>query len=174
MNCHFLSNGLRLLQPEEPTLPFLQPFYMQAKEMFVEIANENKDRITGKFMQEEFKGKVLPALEQESRENQCFDNGSREQKMLVRLIAHPPSEALVLSWMRQLNIEWDHWCTRKGRAKDGGSYLSQRMAEAWASGKYANRRPKGQGLKKGKERAAENEDNHEQTGGDEENDVDRY
>ena len=35
------------------------------------------------------------------------------------------------------------------RGRDGTSNHSKRMKEVWASGKYANRRPKGQGLKHG-------------------------
>jgi len=124
-------------------------YFPKAKEMFLEIANENKHQLTGKFMLEQFEETILPTLERDSRDKNCFSDGSKGQKMLVKLLANPPSGTLILKWMGKLNIEWDQWCTRKGRAKDGGSYLSQRMSEAWASGKYSNRRPKGQGLRKG-------------------------
>lgn len=61
------------------------------------------------------------------------------------MLAHPPSGAVAKKWLKHFNIEYDIQCTRKGR--NGTSYLSQRMKEAWASGKYAKRRPKGQGGK---------------------------
>ena len=42
------------------------------------------------------------------------------------------------------------------------AYLSTRMKEAWAEGKYANRRPKGQGLKKGEKKSNENYDSEDE------------
>ena len=95
-------------------------------------------------------------LEKESRDNACFDDGSPEQKLLVKLLANPPKGCTMCRWMNHLNIEYDKQCTR--RCRNGESFLSQRMQEAWAAGKYANRRPRGQGLKRGKEAAAHDED----------------
>ena len=135
-------------------------YFPSAKDMFLVIANENMDRLTGKLMKEEFATTILPALEMESRENGSFDDGSPEQKMLVKLLANAPSGALVLKWMRHFNIEWDKQCTRKGR--DGGSFLSKRMSEAWAAGKYENRRPKGKGLKKGKQSGDEDQEDNDE------------
>jgi len=135
-------------------------YFPSAKDMFLEIANENMDRLTGKLMKEEFATTILPALEMESRENGSFDDGSPKQKMLVKLLANPPSGVLVLKWMRHFNIEWDKQCTRKGR--DGGSFLSQRMSEAWAAGKYDNRRPKGEGLKKGKQSGDDGQEDNDE------------
>jgi hypothetical protein len=118
-------------------------YFPKSKDRFLDIANINIDKLTGKLMKKEFSATILPELERESRENECFDNGSPEQKLLVKLLADPPSEKLILRWLRQFDVQWDTHCTRKGR--DGNSYLSQRMREAWAAGKYSNRRPKGQG-----------------------------
>jgi len=152
-NAHFridnkFPHPVRLTRTgERETNHFVRIFeyFPQAKEMFLEIANENKHQLSGKFMLEQFEEKILPTLERDSRDKECFNDGTKPQKMLMKMLTKTPSEASVLKWMRQLNIEWDQYTTMRGR----GSYLSQRMAEAWAAGKYANRRPKGQGLKKG-------------------------
>ena len=125
-------------------------YFPKAREMFVAIANENIHQMTGKLMIQEFMTKIVPELERDSREKGCFDDGSPGQKILVKLIAHPPSKTVVTKWFKLCNIEYDKQCTRRGK---GTSYLSQRMREAWASGKYKDRRPKGQGLKKGKQDA---------------------
>eukprot|EP00581_Thalassiosira_minuscula_P011088 CAMPEP_0183717904 /NCGR_PEP_ID=MMETSP0737-20130205/11334_1 /TAXON_ID=385413 /ORGANISM="Thalassiosira miniscula, Strain CCMP1093" /LENGTH=1299 /DNA_ID=CAMNT_0025947381 /DNA_START=283 /DNA_END=4182 /DNA_ORIENTATION=+ len=134
-------------------------YFPTAKKMFLDIANENMERLTGKLMKEEFEKQILPALEAESREKGIFDDGSREQKLLMKLLSNPPSEDLTLKWMPRLGIEWDKHCTRRGRG--GSSYLSMRMREAWAEGKYSKRRPKGQGLKKGEKPSDENESENE-------------
>jgi len=137
-------------------------YFPKAKEMFLEIANENKHQLTGKFMLEQFKEKILPTLERDSRDKECFDDGSKGQKKLVKLLANPPSRALILRWMGKLNIEWDPYTTRKGSAKDGGSHLSKRISEARESGKYTKRRPKGKGLKKGQTQDPAIEEDHTQ------------
>ena len=133
-------------------------YFPRAKEIFLEIVNENHECLTAKLMHEEVPSKLLPILERESTENGCFDDGSPGQKMLNRFLANPPSQEMVRKWMTHLNVEYDKFCTRKGR--NGNSYLSQRMKEAWASGKYSNRRPKGQGLKKGKSVNEEEDEGH--------------
>jgi len=115
-------------------------FFPKAKEMFLKIANENTDRITRQLFEDEFAATILPVLERESRDEGCFDDGSPAQKLLVRLLAKPPSHIMIREWMKYLNIEYDEQCRKK--------YHRQRMQEAWASGMYANRRPKGQGLKR--------------------------
>jgi len=122
--------------------------FPKAKELFLEIAHENIDGLTAAMMREQVITKILPELERESREKECFDDGSPGQKLLKRLLANPPSVDMTRRWLNDSNIEWDKFCTRRGR--NGTSYLSQRMKEAWAAGKYTKRRPKGQGLKKGK------------------------
>ena len=124
-------------------------YFPRAKDMFLEYANEinesENDELCGPVMKEHFDYTILPELERESREKGCFDDESREQKLLVKLLAAPPSLDLVTKWMKQLNIIWDKFASRRGKH----STLSKAMKNAWSSGKYSNRRPKGQGLKKG-------------------------
>ena len=124
--------------------------------MFLENANENNldNKLCARVMKVHFDNAILPELERESREKGCFDDGTRQQKLLVKLIASSVSPSLILQWMKQLNIEWDYRATARGKKPD----ISKAMKEAWASGKYSNRRPKGQGLKKGGKQAAEVED----------------
>jgi hypothetical protein len=62
-----------------------------------------------------------------------------------------------MSWLKRFDIEWDMKCTQRGR--NGTSKTSNRMREAWAAGKFASRRPKGQGLKR---KRADGESNEEE------------
>ena len=142
-------------------------YFPQAKDRFIEIATINKHQLTGKFMANEMNRTIVPELERQSRENNCFDDGSPGQDMLVKLLANPFSFARALNYMNKFNIEWDRTCTRRGRG--GTSVISQSMKEAWATGKFSNRRPKGQGgLKRtredgegGVESGSEEVDEHE-------------
>ena len=133
-------------------------YFPRAKDVFLEYANEinesENDELCGPVMKEHFDNAILPELERESREKGCFDDGTRQQKLLVRLISSSVSPGIILKWMKQLNIEWDYRATARGKKPDISKYLK----EAWASGKYSNRRPKGQGLKKDGKQAAMVED----------------
>ena len=124
-------------------------YFPRAKDMFLEYANEinesENDELCGPVMKEHFDNAILPELERESREKGCFDDGSPKQRLLVKVLAAPPSLDLVTKWMKQLNIVWDKFASRRGKH----STLSKAMRNAWSSGKYSNRRPKGQGLKNG-------------------------
>ncbi|KAL7543746.1 hypothetical protein ACHAXR_013042 [Thalassiosira sp. AJA248-18] len=131
-------------------------YFPKAKEMYMEFANENIDRMTNKLMADEFATNILPAIEKESRDKECFDDGSPEQKMLMKQLANPPSSSTMRKWLKLLNIEYDVQCTRRGR--NGVGSLSRRSKAAWAAGKYANRRPKGQGLKRRNAAAAEEDE----------------
>lgn len=138
-------------------------YFPRAQEMFIDIANENIEQMTGKLITSEFANTILPELERESIVAECFGDDSPGQKMLAKLLKKPPSEQMVTGWLRHFNIHYDKHCTRRGRG--GNSYLSQRMKEAWASGKYANRRPKGQGLQKGEKTSNDSEEEHYEEGG---------
>ena len=133
--------------PKQSPRRFFEYFPLAGK-MFIEFANKNSDRLTAKLMQEEVEKNIIPTLKRESIENGCFDDGSPGQEMLKKFLDNPPSDEWALKWMKQLNIVYDKFCTRRGR--NGNSYLSQRMKEAWASGKYSGRKPKRKGLKKSK------------------------
>ena len=131
-------------------------YFPRAKDMFLEYANENilENKLCARVMKEYLYNTILPELERESRDKRCFDDGTRQQKLLVKLIASSVSPGIIVKWMHQLNIEYDYRATARGKKPD----ISKAMREAWASGKYSNRRPKGQGLKKGGNQAAEVED----------------
>jgi hypothetical protein len=119
------------------------------KDMFMDIADNNAHQLTGTFMTNEFRTTILPELEKQSLEKGCFDDGSKGQKLLLKLIANPPSHCTIIKWMRKFNIEWDAYQTQRGRGGVGS--VSRSLKEAWAAGKFKNRRPKGQGLKRGRE-----------------------
>ena len=82
-------------------------YFPVAKEMFLSIAENNSDLLTATLMKEKFVMIILPELERQSREKGNFDDDSKEQKLLVKLIANPPSLNHYCKWMRNLNIEWD-------------------------------------------------------------------
>ena len=157
----------RLTREKKPGGGTIFDFFPQAKELFVEIANANIQQMSSvgvmtslDTMVEQFSARVIPELERDSREKGCFDDGSSAQKSLKKLIATPPTTTTIRRWLKKLNIEYDRQVAQRGK---GTSYLAQRMKEAWASGKYSNRRPKGQGLKRGKQ-AADAHTVEEQTG----------
>ena len=117
--------------------------------MFLDLASNNIDQLTGKWMMNEVATTILPELERESKESGCFNDGSPAQNLLGKYVTKPPSVATVRRWLKKFNIQYDHKCTQRGRG--GVSSVSRSMKEAWASGKFANRRPKGQGLQQKKD-----------------------
>ena len=135
-------------------------YFPRAKEMFLRFAEDNKDELSGKVMAEEFAKTILPELERESREKGCFDDGSPAQKLLVKQLAKPPAHGTIVKSMHHLNITWDPMARLRGR--DGTSYQSIKMKEVWAQGKYANRRPKGQGLPKNHKKSSNEYENEEE------------
>ena len=60
------------------------------RKMFLEIARENTDQLTTYLMEEQFASSILLVLEKDSRDNECFDDGSPSQKLLVKLLTNPP------------------------------------------------------------------------------------
>ena len=52
------------LSPSTKTIWILE-YFLRAKEMFTEFANENIDRMTTNLMSEEFVTSILPLLEKE-------------------------------------------------------------------------------------------------------------
>jgi hypothetical protein len=136
LNVRFRKEGV--LQQKQKAKSSFQIFeyFPAAKDLFVEFASENSDKkLSGRMMNEYFQGTILPNLERESREKGSFDDGSEEQALLVQLIANPPSNKLVGEWALQLSIE-------------NKTSISQRLKEAWAAGKFANRRHKGRGKRR--------------------------
>mmetsp|Transcript_11472 Transcript_11472/g.18451 ORF Transcript_11472/g.18451 Transcript_11472/m.18451 type:complete len:234 (-) Transcript_11472:130-831(-) len=143
----------KFVEGQQPSMIFV--YFPRAKELFIDIANKNSHQLTSYIMADKFATCILPVLEQESRDEGCFDDGSPGQKLLGKLLANPPTKHQVLRWLNEFNIEYDKHFSSRGRREN----LSQGMREAWASGKYANRRPKGQGLKRRKAAATEDDQN---------------
>jgi arsenate reductase-like glutaredoxin family protein len=156
-NTLFSHPGKLVDEKERKAMRDIFKHFPQAKDMFIDIANKNLHQMTSKFMADEFATTILPELEKKSREDGCFNDGTPAQKMLVRYLATPPSQTTVMSWLKRFDIEWDMKCTQRGR--NGTSKTSNRMREAWAAGKFASRRPKGQGLKR---KRADGESNEEE------------
>merc|ERR1719221_616726 len=107
--------------------------------MFLQHARDERDQISGKMMHAELVNNILPALRAESVENGSFGDHSPGQKLLHRLLNNGISVGGVLKMMKHVGVEYD---PRRFSRMEG---FRETMRRAWADGKYANRRPKGQG-----------------------------
>ena len=155
-NAKFRQRGVfphptSIAEPKDPSALSsikLTDYFPTARRMFLRHAEAERDNLSGKLMHAELVNNILPVLRAESMDNGSFGDGSAGQKLLRRLIDRGISVNRVFKMMKHVGIEYDprHF-SRKEEFKET-------MRRAWAEGKFANRRPKGQGKASSSEAAA--------------------
>lgn len=95
-----------------------------AKDMVLDFAKRNLHCFSRDLLRDEVINNVLPQLERLSHEDGTFGNGFREQKLLAKMKAKPPTADVAGTWIKSLGIQYDKFNSRRGKGSANESMLN--------------------------------------------------
>jgi hypothetical protein len=95
-----------------------------AKDMVLDFAKRNLHCFSRDLLRDEVINNVLPQLERLSHEDGTFGNGFREQKLLAKMKAKPPTADVAGRWIKSLGIQYDKFNSRRGKGSANESMLN--------------------------------------------------